>query len=84
MHDEACPTYQDMLLNIQKGHGFLAENLGGYIPRTAWAMDKSGHSIANPRLLSESGIEAIFIRHIEEDDRKIRLSERSMEFVWRP
>lgn len=84
-HDTACPTYQDMLLNIQKGHQFLAENLGGYTPRTAWAVDKSGgHSIANPRLLAEAGIEAIFILNIEQDDRDIRLGERSMEFVWRP
>ena len=65
MHDEACPTYQDMLVNIQKGHQFLAENLDGYVPRTAWSIEKSGHSISNPRLLSESGIEAVFILNIE-------------------
>jgi hypothetical protein len=23
MHDEVCPTYQDMIHNIQKGHKFL-------------------------------------------------------------
>ena len=65
MHDEACPTYQDMLVNIQKGHQFLAENLDGYVPRTAWSIEKNGHSISNPRLLAESGIEAIFILNIE-------------------
>jgi Glycosyl hydrolases family 38 N-terminal domain len=63
---------------------FLAENLGGYVPRTAWAMEETGHSLANPRLLAESGIEALFIQNIEDEDRKNRLIEGSMEFVWRP
>jgi hypothetical protein len=26
MNDEVCPTYQDMILNIQKGHKFLWEH----------------------------------------------------------
>ena len=72
MHDEACPTYQDMLLNIQRGHQFLWEQFG-YHPRTAWAMETSGHSAANPRVLSEAGIEAIFILNIEPEDRRLKL-----------
>jgi Glycosyl hydrolases family 38 N-terminal domain len=47
-------------------------------------METSGHSIANPRVLAESGIEAVFMLHIEQEDRKLRLQDKSMEFVWRP
>ena len=82
-HDEACPTYQDMLLNIHRGHQFLWEQFG-YHPRTAWAMETSGHSIASPRLMAEAGIEAVFILNIEPEDRQLRLKDRAMEFIWRP
>jgi hypothetical protein len=47
-------------------------------------METTGHSLANPRILAESGIEALFIRNIEKGDRDLRLEDRSMEFIWRP
>ena len=83
MHDESCPTYQDMLLNLHRGHMFLHQNFG-YTPRVAWSLENSGQSAANPRLLSESGIEAMFILHIDPEERQRRLEYSEMEFVWRP
>lgn len=47
-------------------------------------METTGHSIANPRVLAEAGIEAIFVLNIEPDDRKLRLEDRALEFIWRP
>jgi alpha-mannosidase len=35
MHDEACPTYSDMLLNMMKGHHFIESNFG-ITPRIGW------------------------------------------------
>jgi hypothetical protein len=47
-------------------------------------MSGSGHSIGNPRVLSESGIEAVFILNVDPDDRKARLERKDLEFIWRP
>ena len=34
--------------------------------------------------MGESGAEALFIRHIDPQDRDMRLKTEHMEFVWRP
>jgi len=36
MHDEACPTYSDMIENMAKGHAFIAKNFPGNHPRIGW------------------------------------------------
>lgn len=36
MHDEACPTYTDMIENMAKGHSFIAKHFPGYHPRVGW------------------------------------------------
>ena len=36
MHDEACPTYYDMIENMAKGHKFINENFPGAHPRIGW------------------------------------------------
>lgn len=28
MHDEACPTYEDMIDNMMMGHDFILKNFG--------------------------------------------------------
>ena len=43
-----------------------------------------GHSSTNARLYSESGIEAIYIRHIDPTERQVRMQNQTMEFIWRP
>lgn len=83
MHDEVCPTYQDMLVNLQKGHMYLKETFD-YKPRVAWSIETSGHSLANPRLLAESGIEALYMLNIDPEEKEKRIKESSMEFIWRP
>jgi lysosomal alpha-mannosidase len=35
MHDEACPTYEDMLNNMQIGHEFVLKEFG-IKPRIGW------------------------------------------------
>ena len=72
-----------MLLNLHRGHQFLKQNFD-YSPRVAWSLETTGHSITNPRILSESGIESLFMLHIQPDERKERLRYAEMEFVWRP
>ena len=35
MHDEACPTYEDMIANMMIGHDFILKNFGKK-PRIGW------------------------------------------------
>lgn len=37
MHDEACPHYDDMITNMQKGHQFITDEFGAEAaPRIGW------------------------------------------------
>jgi hypothetical protein len=71
-HQDACPHYADIMHNIFKGHQWLYNNFWIF-PRVAWSLDMYGHSSANARLYSESGIEAIFISHIDPAERQVRM-----------
>ena len=35
MHDEACPTYEDMIDNMMTGHDFILKEFG-VTPRVGW------------------------------------------------
>ena len=59
MHDEACPTYSDMINNMMVGHEFIL-NTFGVKPRIGWQIDPFGHSNANARLYAEMGFDALF------------------------
>ena len=83
MHDTVCPHYTDMLLNIEKGHSFLLKEFG-VRPRAAWSLEPYGHSEMNARLWAESGIEAMFVKEMDPEDRENRIKNQSMEFIWRP
>ena len=83
LHEDACPNYQDMLMNIYQGHQWLYKEFW-YYPRVAWSLDHFGHSATNARLYAESGIEALFIANIDPHDKRKRLETNSMEFLWRP
>ncbi|TNV84658.1 hypothetical protein FGO68_gene4646 [Halteria grandinella] len=83
MHDEACPTYQDMIMNIQVGHRFLMEELS-YVPRVALSVGDSGHSLAHPRVMSEAGLQSMYLLNVNEDERWQRRQDKALQFLWRP
>ena len=83
MHDEACTHYEDMILNMQKGHKFLMDEFG-VRPRIGWHIDPFGHSNANPRLFAEMGFDAWFFSRLDYQDKLKRLNTTEMEFIWRP
>ena len=71
MHDEACPTYTDMINNMMKGHEFITEHFGTQ-PRIGWQIDPFGHSNTNARLFAEMGFDAIFFARIDYQDKILR------------
>ena len=83
MHDEACPTYTDMINNMMKGHEFITEHFGAQ-PRIGWQIDPFGHSNTNARLFAEMGFDAIFFARIDYQDKKLRQKEKSLEWIWIP
>lgn len=83
MHDEACPTYTDMLTNMMLGHDFVLKEFG-VTPRIGWQIDPFGHSATNARLFAEMGFDAWFFARLDSDDKARRVKDKEMEFVWQP
>eukprot|EP00347_Sterkiella_histriomuscorum_P016349 403353533 len=83
MHDEACPSYEDMIDNMMHGQKFLYDTFQ-VKPRIGWQIDPFGHSATNARLFAEMGFDAMFTSRIDFQERAKRVEEQSMTFLWRP
>jgi alpha-mannosidase len=81
--DESCPTYEDMLVNLEKGHKFI-QNEFGVLPRIGWQLDSYGHSSTNARFLAELGYDAWFFTRGNIEEKTSRSKHHKMEFLWRP
>jgi len=66
--DEACPTYEDIILNMHMGHDFLWNEFR-VKPRIGWMIDPFGHSEGNAALFSDFGFEALFFSRMNLDMR---------------
>ena len=56
MHDEANPTYVDMLDNTALGHRYIVQNFGvAALPKMTWQIDPFGHSAFQGVLSSSLG-----------------------------
>ena len=73
--DEACPTYEEFLLNMLLGHTFLNSTFG-YVPKHAWSVDAFGHSSATPELLKRMGFESLFFSRVSTEERNFRKSNK--------
>lgn len=82
--DEACPNYEDMILNIQKGHQFLKKEFGIVSPRIGWNVDAFGHSAANAALYHDFGFEALFFSRMDDRLRFDLMKKGEMTFLWEP
>jgi len=81
--DEACPTYEEQIMNIMTGHAFLYKTFG-IIPKHAWHPDSFGHSGATPELFAKLGFETISFARIDESEKYWRMNNAKMEFIWQP
>ena len=83
MHDEACPTYEDMIDNMKIGHDFVLKNFG-VKPRIGWQIDRFGHSNTNARIFAEMGFDAWFFARLDYQDKNKRMNDLEMEWIWMP
>jgi alpha-mannosidase len=81
--DEACPNFEDMILNIMKGHQFLKREFG-VTSRIGWNVDSFGHSAANAALYHDFGFEALFFSRMDDRLRAQLIKKGEMNFLWEP
>jgi hypothetical protein len=82
-HDEACPTYNDIIENMRVGHQWLQDTFG-LVPKIGWHVDAFGHSAVNAKLFAEMGFDALFFGRDDFEDKAVRKQNQSMEFLWQP
>lgn len=70
-NDEACPTYEEYIMNFLAGHEFLKKNFG-ITPKIAWHADQFGHSSGSVDILANLGIEALFFARLTDDEKNYR------------
>jgi alpha-mannosidase len=87
MHDEACPTYIDMLDQTSAGVRWIAETFGpGALPRVTSQLDPFGHSAFQAAVLSSplSGYIAQFHAREDYQEEGPRNARQTMDFAWAP
>ena len=86
MHDEAAPTYIDMLDNLAVGHRNIAGEFGvGALPTLAWSIDPFGHSSTMSYLSSpQAGFQGVMWGREAADFKALSRPGRALERVWAP
>nr|KAF6501246.1 mannosidase alpha class 2B member 2 [Molossus molossus] len=82
MHDEAVTHFDDQILQLTEGHGFLYETFG-VRPRFSWQVDPFGASATTPTLFALAGFNAHVISRIDYDLKEAMQKAQELQFVWR-
>jgi alpha-mannosidase len=87
MHDEASPTYIDMLDQTAAGIRWLSETFGpAALPRVTSQLDPFGHSATQASLFASplSGYIAQFHARMDDQEKDLRHTTKTMDFAWSP
>nr|KAF6392792.1 mannosidase alpha class 2B member 2 [Pipistrellus kuhlii] len=82
MPDEAVTHFDDQILQLTEGHGFLYETFG-IRPRVSWQVDAFGASATTPTLFALAGFNAHVISRIDYEVKNAMADTKEMQFVWR-
>ncbi|KAF6131312.1 mannosidase alpha class 2B member 2 [Phyllostomus discolor] len=82
MHDEAVTHFDDQILQLTEGHGFLYETFG-VRPQFSWQVDPFGASATTPTLFALAGFDAHVVSRIDYDLKEAMQKARGLQFVWR-
>lgn len=85
MHDEACPTFIDMIDNTALGQRLIFDSFG-VVPKTTWQIDPFGHSGFQGTMLSSplSGVNGMYVARMDYQDIQQRKATKSTEMFWTP
>ncbi len=86
MHDEASPSYVDMLDNTAVGHRAIATEFGvDALPSITWQIDPFGHSAFQGVLSSPlAGVQGVMWGREPADFKAASRLDRALERVWLP
>ena len=87
MHDEACPSYIEMLDQTSAGVRWIADTFGGAaLPRVTSQLDPFGHSATQAALLASprSGYIAQFHARVDDQEKGFRHALKQMDYAWAP
>ena len=83
MHDEANPTYVDMIDQTTLGSRYLLQEFGS-VPSVTWQIDPFGHSATQQsEQTALSGYDSIYFARIDYQDKAKRSLDKSLEMMWR-
>lgn len=83
MHDEANPTYVDMIDQTTLGSRYLLQEFGA-VPSVTWQIDPFGHTATQQsEQTALSGYDSIYFARIDYQDKAKRSKDRSLELMWR-
>ncbi|XP_043762816.1 epididymis-specific alpha-mannosidase-like [Cervus elaphus] len=82
MHDEAVTHFDDQILQLTEGHGFLYETFG-IRPQFSWQVDPFGASATTPTLFALAGFNAHVISRINYNLKEAMQDNQQLQFVWR-
>lgn len=80
-NDEACPTYEEIIMNMMAGHEFLKRTFN-ITTKVAWHADQFGHSAATVELFANMGFESVFFGRINDEEKNYRKETKTLEFIW--
>lgn len=84
MNDEASVHYQSTIDQFTYGLRKLNETFGECgRPKVGWQIDPFGHSREFASLLAGMAYDGLFLGRIDYQDKMKRLSDKSMEMIWR-
>lgn len=87
MHDEASPTFSDMLDQTAAGVRWIAATFGaGALPRVTSQLDPFGHSATQASMLASprSGYIAQFHARMDAQEKDLRHRTQTLDFAWAP
>lgn len=82
MHDEATPTYVDMIDQTTRGNRMLQEALG-VAPTNTWEIDDFGHTAWQSVLQGLAGYHASYAARIDYQELDMRNAMKTREMMWR-
>lgn len=85
MHDEAAPSFGDMIDNTALGHRFLLQEFN-VTPRTTWQIDPFGHSGFQASMMSSpiAGFNAVYFARDDWQEQGQREKNKTTEMIWAP
>ncbi|KAJ8919726.1 hypothetical protein NQ315_006254 [Exocentrus adspersus] len=84
INDETSTHYQSIIDQFTLGYRFLEDAVGKCArPKVAWRIGPDGYSREQTSLLSQIGVDAIFVDNIDYRDKSDRRFKGTMEMLWR-